>query len=146
VDATPGSTPPVIEVVAAVVVGPDGRALLVRKRGTRAFMNPGGKPEPGESHRDALVRELAEEIGLLVEPTALEPLGTFETDAANEPGHLLVAHAFLLDLGSGDHVVAAEIEESRWVDPGDPGDLVLAPLAAEFLLPLVVERRVRTRR
>ena len=113
----PVSPPPVIEVVAAVVVDPAGRTLLVRKRGTAAFMNPGGKPEPGEEHRDALVRELEEEIGLLVESAALEPLGTFETDAANEPGHALVAHVFLLDLVSADHVVAAEIEESRWVDP-----------------------------
>lgn len=137
----PDVPPPVIEVVAAVVVGPDGRTLLVRKRGTTAFMNPGGKPEAGEGHRDALVRELQEEIGLLVEPTALHPLGTFETDAANEPGHALVAHAFLLDLASADHRVAAEIEESRWIDPGHPGDVVLAPLAAEHLLPWLVRAR-----
>ena len=130
-----------IEVVAAVVVEPGGHTLLVRKRGTTAFMNPGGKPEPGESHREALVRELQEEIGLLVEPTALEALGTFETDAANEPGHGLVAHVFLLDLVATDHVVAAEIEESRWVDPAAAGDLRLAPLAADHLLPWLVAHR-----
>lgn len=130
-----------IEVVAAVVVEPGGHTLLVRKRGTTAFMNPGGKPEPGESHRDALVRELQEEIGLLVEPAALETLGTFETDAANEPGHALVAHVFLLDLVSTDHVIAAEIEESRWVDPAAAEDVRLAPLAAEHLLPWLVEHR-----
>ncbi|GAA1725444.1 NUDIX domain-containing protein [Aeromicrobium alkaliterrae] len=140
--SAPGDTqPPVIEVVAATVVDPEGRTLLVRKRGTRAFMNPGGKPEAGESHVDALVRELAEEIGLLVEPSALQPLGTFRTEAANEPGHDLVAHAFLLELGSPDHRVAAEIEESRWVDPDAPGDLLLAPLAAEILLPWLVRSR-----
>ncbi|WP_229051547.1 NUDIX domain-containing protein [Aeromicrobium sp. Leaf350] len=135
------SVPPVIEVVAAVVVGPDDRTLLVRKRGTSAFMNPGGKPEPGESHRQALVRELHEEIGLTVDPAELEPLGTIETDAANEPGHLLVAHVFTLRVASADHRVAAEIEESRWVDPADPGDLRLAPLAAEHLLPGLVRGR-----
>lgn len=138
---SPVVPPPVIEVVAAVVVGPDGRTLLVRKRGTAAFMNPGGKPEEGEEHRDALVRELQEEIGLLVESGALEPLGTFETDAANEPGHALVAHVFLLDLATSDHRVAAEIEESRWIDPTAPGDLPLAPLAAEHLLPWLVRSR-----
>lgn len=137
----PDDPPPVIEVVAAVVVRPDGRTLLVRKRGTTAFMNPGGKPEAGEEHRDALVRELREEIGLLVEPGVLEPLGTFETDAANEPGHALVAHVFLLDLASADHRVAAEIEESRWIEPARPGDVVLAPLAADHLLPWLVRAR-----
>ena len=138
---TPVSPPPVIEVVAAVVVAADGRTLLVRKRGTAAYMNPGGKPEPGESHRDALVRELQEEIGLLVDPAALEPLGSFKTDAANEPGHALLAHVFVLDLASTEHRVAAEIEESRWVEPGAPGALPLAPLAAEHLLPWLVRGR-----
>lgn len=87
------------------------------------------------------MRELQEEIGLLVESTALQPLGTFETDAANEPGHALVAHVFLLELASADHRVAAEIEESRWVDPAAPGDLPLAPLAAEHLLPWLLAHR-----
>jgi len=33
-------------------------------------------------------------IGLVVAPETLEPLGTFESDAANEPGHRVVAAAF----------------------------------------------------
>lgn len=46
---------PVIEVVAALVTGPDGRTLLVRKRGTVLFMNPGGKPEAGGAARGRAV-------------------------------------------------------------------------------------------
>lgn len=132
----PGHARPLIEVVAALVTGPDGRTLLVRKRGTSLFMNPGGKPEPGESHVDALRRELVEELGLEVAAEELAPLGTFCTEAANEPGHDLVAHCFTLRLDDPRHAVAAEIEESRWVDPGDP-DVPLAPLAADHLLPLL---------
>lgn len=133
----PQSGGPVIEVVAAQVTRSDGAVLLVRKRGTTAFMNPGGKPEPGESHVVALVRELREELTLAVRPGDLRPLGTFVTDAANEPGHRLVAHAFALELADDGHTVAAEIEEARWVDPRDAFDLPLAPLAAEHLLPLL---------
>ena len=126
---------PVIEVVAALVTDPSGRVLLVRKRGTSIFMNPGGKPEPGESHVEALCRELHEELGLVVDPAALTSLGTFRTAAANEPGHDLVAHAFALPLSDDRHEVAAEIEESRWVDPAAP-DVPVAPLASEHLLPM----------
>ncbi len=128
---------PVIRVVAALVVRPDGRTLLVRKRGTAAFMNPGGKPEPGESPVEALRRELVEELDLDVAAERLNPLGSFSTDAANEPGHALVAECFRLDVATHEHRVGAEIETSAWVDPGDPGDLVLAPLAVDHLLPLL---------
>jgi 8-oxo-dGTP pyrophosphatase MutT (NUDIX family) len=127
---------PLIEVVAALVVGPDARTLLVRKRGTSTFMNPGGKPEPGESLRAALSRELAEELGLQVDADRPVDLGSIRTVAANEPGHDLLAHCFRLDVDAPDHQVAAEIEEARWVDPTDPG-VPLAPLAAEHLLPML---------
>lgn len=38
-----------IHIASALIVGPDGRTLLVRKRGTRAFQQPGGKIDPGEA-------------------------------------------------------------------------------------------------
>ena len=45
-----------------------GRCLLVRKRGTEYFMQPGGKPEIGEASEAALIRELEEELNFLVSP------------------------------------------------------------------------------
>jgi 8-oxo-dGTP diphosphatase len=39
----------VISVVAALIRDEAGRVLLVRKRGTKAFMQPGGKRDSGES-------------------------------------------------------------------------------------------------
>ncbi|WP_456681551.1 NUDIX domain-containing protein [Bradyrhizobium sp. USDA 3311] len=41
----------------------DGRVLLVRKKATESFMQPGGKIEIGEHPQDALRRELSEELG-----------------------------------------------------------------------------------
>lgn len=47
----------------------DGEVLLVRQGGR--WMLPGGEVERGESHAEALVRELEEEAGLRVDPGPL---------------------------------------------------------------------------
>ena len=49
-----------IQIVAAVAVDAEGRVLLVRKRGTLVFMQPGGKLESEEMPIEALRREIAE--------------------------------------------------------------------------------------
>ncbi|HEV7623512.1 MAG TPA: NUDIX domain-containing protein [Amnibacterium sp.] len=130
----PEATRPVITVAAALVTDPAGRLLLVRKRGTDRFMQPGGKPEPGETLRGALARELAEEVRLTIEPGAFDHLGRFETDTANEPGDLLVAHVYRLEV-TGPVDAAAEIAEARWctIEEADALGERLAPLARELL-------------
>lgn len=128
---------PRIRVSAAVVTDAEGRALVVRKRGTHVFMQPGGKPEPGETADESLVRELSEEIGVDVPVTLLRALGTFETDAANEPGHRVVADAFALELDPEVVTIGAEIAEARWIAAHEASSLSLAPLSRDILLPLV---------
>lgn len=119
-----------IRVVAAFTTDTAGRILLVRKQGSQIFMQPGGKPEPGESAAGALIREVAEELQVEVSATDLLLRGTFETDAANEPGHRLVAEVFDWSF-QGEPRPAAEIAEARWFTPAEVGDLGarLAPLA-----------------
>ena len=127
-----------IRVSAAVITDDAGRALVVRKRGTTLFMQPGGKPEPGESAAEALVREVAEEIGLVVDADILRPLGTFRADAANEPGRTVVADAFALVVEPADVAPLAEIEEARWITAADLDAVPLARLSRDLLLPLVL--------
>ncbi len=131
-DAT---TPRRIHVSAAVITDADGRLLLVRKAGTTAFMQPGGKPEPGETPAETLARELAEEVGIRVSPDALEPLGRFTASAANEPGFAVVADVFRVDIGDQRPVPDAEIAELRWVTAATASGIEIAPLAREFFLP-----------
>jgi 8-oxo-dGTP diphosphatase len=55
--------------VAAAVIVSNGRVLLVRRRveeGRLSWQFPAGKVEPGESDREAAVRETREEAGLAV--------------------------------------------------------------------------------
>ena len=127
-------TTSLIRIAAALLIGPDGRTLLVRKRGTQAFMQPGGKIEAHEQPVQALARELDEELGLIIDPAQARYLGAFSAPAANEPGFVVQAEVFLLTIDAPVSP-AAEIEEVRWIDPAGDGDLVLAPLTGEVLLP-----------
>ena len=124
----------IIRIAAALLIGPDGRTLLVRKRGTQAFMQPGGKIEVHEQPVAALARELAEELGLRIDTTAARYLGKFCAPAANEPGSVVEAELFQLNIAS-DVAAAAEIEEVVWIDPATDGGLVLAPLTRDLILP-----------
>ena len=127
-------TPNIIRIAAAILIGPDGRTLLVRKRGTQAFMQPGGKIESGEQPVSALARELEEELALTIDPARATYLGHFCAPAVNEPGFEVQAELFLLHI---DAVVApaAEIEEVQWIDPRGDGGLILAPLTRDVILP-----------
>lgn len=123
-----------IRIAAALLIGDDGQTLLVRKRGTQAFMQPGGKIDAGEQPAEALARELFEELNLRIDPEAAAYLGHFSAPAANEPGCTVEAELFQVNI---DVAVAsaAEIEEVRWIDPAGDGGLVLAPLTRDLILP-----------
>ncbi|MEJ0013681.1 MAG: NUDIX domain-containing protein [Bauldia sp.] len=123
-----------IAIVAAVVRDADGRVLLVRKHGTAAFLQPGGKREAGEGDIAALARELGEELGCGIVAGSARPVGAFSAPAANEAGREVVAHVYAVRL-DGTPVASAEIAELAWVDPAAPGDLVLAPLTRDGILP-----------
>jgi 8-oxo-dGTP diphosphatase len=89
---------PSIRIAAGLIIDSAGRVLLVRKRGTQAYMQPGGKIEPHESPVQALAREIEEELGIRVAPDAPEYLGEFTAQAASENGHTVKAACFYLPL------------------------------------------------
>jgi 8-oxo-dGTP diphosphatase len=126
-----------IEIVAALIRDRAGRVLLVRKRGTTAFMQPGGKRDSGEDDVTALAREIDEELGCRVVPDSIRRLGEFDAVSANEPGFRVRASLYEIDV-TGDIAPQAEIEAMVWVDPAAPADLPLAPLTRDHVLPLAL--------
>ncbi len=73
--------PPVRPAARVLILDPEGRVLLFGARlvdlatppgPVLYWYTPGGEVEPGEALRQAAARELVEEIGLVVEPAALE--------------------------------------------------------------------------
>ncbi|MGO1524254.1 MAG: NUDIX hydrolase [Nesterenkonia sp.] len=133
-----------IHVAAVVIMDPAQRVLTVRKRGTSRFMQPGGKPEPGESGLQTAVREVAEEIGLHLRAEQLTAMGTFSAAAANEADSHVVCENFMVTLDDDAEEVlsrirpAAEIAQLRWVPlqqlhPSDD----FAPLLTDEIAPAV---------
>ncbi|MDK7742806.1 NUDIX domain-containing protein [Helcobacillus massiliensis] len=119
------------------------RLFSVRKKGTDRFMQPGGKPEPGETAVQAAVREVKEELNISLAPHQLVELGSHRTMAANEAGHALEGTVFLAPQvhNPTDMAIRAELEEARWIDIENPSDDVpIAPLMREFILPALRER------
>lgn len=90
--AFPRAITTLLPVVAAALIDGEGRVLVQRRPAGRAMAGlwefPGGKIEPGEAPENALVRELAEELGISVDPRALAPL-TFASAGLGDR-HLLL--------------------------------------------------------
>ena len=122
-------------VTAAYCLLRDGRLLTVRKAGSHRFMLPGGKIDPGETAREAAVREVMEEVGVDVSGVG-EPLGRFHDVAANEADAWVDATVFVTHLRDDDvPAPLAEIAEQRWLalDGELPDDL--APLLRNHVVP-----------
>jgi uncharacterized protein (TIGR00730 family) len=131
------SSPPTIRIVAALIQDKANRVLLVRKKGTRAFMQPGGKLLPSEPPLAALDRELREELGCAVRPGSQLFQGVRRKRQTS-------ADASWKRICTGgparQRQCGAEIEEAIWIDPGRPRQLELAPLTREAVWPLATLR------
>jgi len=104
--------------VGAVIVEA-GRVLLVR-RGTEPLKGhwslPGGLVELGEGLLNAVVREVREETGLVVEPVELiELLDRIHHEADRVRYHYVIAD-YLCRVTGGNLLAASDADAVRWVE------------------------------
>ena len=68
----------ILLVAACALLDPDGRALIAQRPAGKTMAGlwefPGGKVEAGERPEDTLIRELEEELGIVVDEQCLAPL------------------------------------------------------------------------
>ena len=110
-----------------------GRVLLVR-RGRGAYIGhwslPGGRVDPMEPLRDALIREIAEETGLLVEVDRLAGVNE-AIDPAGAWHYVIVS--YFVDVKGGTPRAGDDAEELRWVARSELPDLELTPHLERYL-------------
>ncbi len=100
--------------VRGVAVDATGRVLLVRHTYLHGWWLPGGGVEAGESCEQAVIREMREETGLIVE--GLPRLVSVHSNDRFFPGdHVLVYRIEVFSLT--DHAPNGEIAETGWFDP-----------------------------
>ena len=125
-------------VVAAALIRGDGRILLQRRAPGRAMAGlwefPGGKVEPGEQPEAALVRELAEELGIAVEEAALVP-GPFAS--AENGGRRMLLLLYLCRNWQGSPR-ALDADALCWASFDDMRSLAMPP--ADVPLVAMLER------
>lgn len=101
---------------AAAIIIHDHKVLQVRAKGKDVFVSPGGKLEPDETVKAALIRELREELSLNVDEDALTPFGTFYAIAAGTDATRLRMDALIAIIDVSKIQKDNEIEELVWID------------------------------
>lgn len=133
-----GEAVTLLPVVAAALLDGKGRVLLQRRPPGKQMADlwefPGGKIDPGERPEAALVRELAEELGIVVDQEGCVPL-TFASAPLGER-HLVLLLYVIRDW-QGDPQ-ALEATELAWVTPAAMRDLPMPP--ADVPLVAMLER------
>lgn len=127
-------------VVAVALIDSQGQVLVQQRPPGKPMAGlwefPGGKVEADETPQMALVRELAEELGIAIAPEACAP-ATFASEPLGERQLLLLL--FIAREWSGEPV-AHHASALRWVSPADLRGLAMPP--ADLPMIDVLERLV----
>lgn len=112
------------------------RLLLVRKKGLKELILPGGKPHKAESRMQALQRELKEELGVRIRSARF--IGKFSDRAAGSKSKLVI----FLYMGevAGSIKPQMEISSAVWVS-GSTRQL-LSPIIKNKVLPFLEMKRL----
>jgi len=111
-----------------IVVWKGDQILLVRRgRAPRKgeWSIPGGGQALGETVFEAAIREVYEETGLTVRPTAiLTVVDSILRDAEDRPQFHYTLVEISAEWVAGEAQAADDVDDVRWVDPAVAGDFV----------------------
>jgi len=113
----------------------DHKVLVERSKGKDYFIHPGGKIEPGETSKQALVRELREEFQITVKEEDLSQFTKSSAPAANSPEIDVHMEVFIVNKWSGEIQPDSEVEEIRWLTSEIPNDIQIGSIMEHETIP-----------
>ena len=116
----------------AVIKDDQGRLLLIKRGhapGAGLWSLPGGRIEPGETDAEALVREMREETGLVIDPGQL--IGTVRRPAPD--GAVFDIRDYAATVTGGTLRPGDDAAGARWVDASELESLSLTEGLVEAL-------------
>jgi 8-oxo-dGTP diphosphatase len=116
-----------VVVAACALIDPDGRVLIAQRPPGKSMAGlwefPGGKIEPGERPEQTLIRELEEELGIVVKEECLAPL-TFASHSY--PDFHLLMPLYVCRRWQG-FVEAREQQALKWLRPNELRNYPMPP-------------------
>jgi 8-oxo-dGTP diphosphatase len=97
----------------------NGKVLSTRSKGKNAFYFPGGKRENNESDQETLIREIAEELTVVIIPDSIQYIGTFWAQADGHATGVMVKMTCYSADYTGQIEASSEIAEVRWLNYSD---------------------------
>jgi 8-oxo-dGTP diphosphatase len=122
----------IVPCVGAIITDAAGRLLLIKRGhepGKGLWSIPGGRVEPGETDEQAVIREVREETGLVVQPGRL--IGAVRRPAP--AGAMLDIRDYAATVAGGTLAAGDDADDARWAGPAELAGLSLTDGLAEAL-------------
>ncbi|HEY2489892.1 MAG TPA: NUDIX domain-containing protein [Streptosporangiaceae bacterium] len=122
----------IVPCVGAIITDAAGRLLLIKRGhepGKGLWSIPGGRVEPGETDEQAVIREVREETGLVVQPGRL--IGAVRRPAP--AGAMLDIRDYAATVTGGTLAAGDDADDARWAGPAELPGLSLTDGLAEAL-------------
>lgn len=97
----------------------EGKILSTRSKGKTKYYIPGGKREKGESDQQTLIREIAEELNVVIIPNTAIHIGNFSAQSDGAKEGIKVLMTCYKAKYTGHLKACSEIEEIRWLSYSD---------------------------
>ncbi|WP_391529153.1 NUDIX domain-containing protein [Photorhabdus akhurstii] len=112
----------------------DKKLLMTKSKGKELYYIPGGKREVGEEDKDALMREIKEELSISILSDTISYVKTFEAQADKASEGIIVKVICYQSEFEGEIRASSEIEEIAWINYDDKERCsIVSQLILEYL-------------